>query len=572
MAKSKSRPQNHAGLRKQAEEFLNQNPEAVQKIPPREIQNLVEELQIHQIELEMQNEELRRAQLELEAARDKHSDLYDFAPVGYFTINAKGTILEVNLTGAAMLGVERRSLTGKTFTHFITKETQDAFYLHRNSLFETKARQTCELKIVKKDGTQFHARLESIGKQDLEGNFIQARSVIIDITERKSAEKEKETLEGRLRQAQRMEAITALAGGIAHQFNNDLYTITGNLELLEIDSPDDENILKYAEKMRGSAHHMAQLTTQLLAYARGGKYQVTTILLSDFVKDTLPLLQHTLKPSIKVETNLPDGILPVRADLTQMQMMLAAILTNSSEAIEDQGRIRINCRNEIIADMEAKGFSGLKSGHYVVLTIEDDGKGMDRETSKRVFEPFFTTRLLGRGLGMAAVYGIVKNHDGWIAVDSEPGQGTKVSIYLPVGGAHVKKAEKTKNKPLKGTGTILLIEDEETVMDVSRSMLTRLGYRVIEAKTGTEAVTLARSFNGDIDVAILDIILPDIGGKDVYPLLMEARPGLKVIVCSGYSIDGPAQEILDEGAQDFIQKPFSLESLSVKLKMILEDK
>ena len=252
--------------------------------------------------------------------------------------------------------------------------------------------------------------------------------------------------------------------------------------------------------------------------------------------------------------------------------MISAILANSSEAIEGKGRIRINCRNESITDMEAKGFSGLKTGPYVVLTIEDDGHGMDRETSKRIFEPFFTTRFHGRGLGMAAVYGIVKNHAGWIAVDSEPGQGTKVSIYLPAGGTHVKEAEKTETEPLKGTGTILLIEDDETVMDVCHTMLTRLGYRVLEAKTGKESVTIARSFDGDIDLAILDIILPDIGGKDLYPILMEACPGLKVIVCSGYSIDGPAREILDAGAQDFIQKPFSIERLSIKLKMILEDK
>ena len=200
MAKSKSRPQNHAGLRKQAEEFLNQNPEAVKKTPPRDILNLVEELQIHQIELEMQNEELRRTQLELEAARDKYSDLYDFAPVGYFTINAKGTILEANLTGAAMLGVERSFLIGKPFTHFIARDTQNGFHLHRNSLFETKGRQTCEVKIAAKDGAQIHVQLKSRSVQDDDGDIIRIRTAVTDINTRKLAEEALKTAHDQLEQ------------------------------------------------------------------------------------------------------------------------------------------------------------------------------------------------------------------------------------------------------------------------------------------------------------------------------------------------------------------------------------
>jgi two-component system cell cycle sensor histidine kinase/response regulator CckA len=323
--------------------------------------------------------------------------------------------------------------------------------------------------------------------------------------------------------------------------------------------------------MQRAAQRMTQLTGQLLAYARGGKYQPKNISVNDFVTDTLPLLQHTLKPSVYVETDLLHGVWKIRGDLIQMQMVLSAILANSSEAIEKRGRIRITCRNEIVTEEKTRAFPGLKPGAYVELKIEDNGKGMDEETRSRVFEPFFTTKFQGRGLGMAAAYGIVKNHNGWISIESQLDRGTIVHIYLPgILDADARKAKTPKIEPHKATGTILLIEDEEMVMDVSRALLARLGYLVLEAKTGGEAIHISRNFDGNIDLAILDILLPDMNGKAVYPILMETRPNLKVIVCSGYSLEGPAQEILDAGAQGFVQKPFSLATLSVKMQEVMQ--
>jgi len=400
--------------------------------------------------------------------------------------------------------------------------------------------------------------------EDGDGGLRQARIVASDITEQKE-------LENKLLQARKMETIGTIAGGIAHQFNNALCIITSRINLLKMDFPGDENLSSHAKEMKDSIFRMTQLTSQLLAYARGGKYHVKTVSLGDFVKATLPLVRPVVDSSIDVDLDLPLDMLNVKVDLDQMQMMLSAVLVNAFEAMEGQGRIRIACRNEIITEENDGNFPNLTPGNYACLMIADDGKGMSEETHIRVFEPFFTTKGEGRGLGLAAAYGIVKNHDGWISVDSELGKGTVVKIYLPAAEAPVKENAKSKPgaEPIRGQGTILVIEDEELVMKVTQGILERLGYRVLGGKTGQEAIDVVKTFDGNIDLAILDILLPDMTGEIIYPLLMEARPNLKVLVFSGYSQDGPAQKILDAGAEDFIQKPFEIVDLSEKLKKIL---
>ena len=402
-----------------------------------------------------------------------------------------------------------------------------------------------------------------------DGTYLGRRGSNRDVSKHKQ-------MEAQLQQASKMEAISTLAGGVAHEFNNALSSITGHTGLLEMEYSEDAKIMDYAKAMKQSAHRMARLTSQLLAYARGGKYNSQTISPSNFVEGALPIIRHILDPDIRVETYLPLDIMNVKVDRTQMQMVLSAIVANSNEAIDHPGCIRISTRNVDLDKEFMKDHPDLKPGQYVCLSIKDDGKGMDDETKDRIFEPFFTTHFIGRGLGMPAAYGIVKNHDGAITVDSEPGKGTVVRIYLPA----IEAKEEVKKKVVPGPkveiamgeGTILIIEDEEPLVDLFRKTLERFGYRVLVAETGKQAVDLAKSFDGRIDLALLDIKLPDMDGGRVYPLIMEARPDLKVIVCSGYSIHGPAQDILDAGAEGFIQKPFSIAPFAEKLKEVLEGK
>jgi signal transduction histidine kinase len=252
-----------------------------------------------------------------------------------------------------------------------------------------------------------------------------------EIAERKRAEAEKIKLTVQLQQIQKLEAIATLAGGIAHQFNNAISVIVGNIELLCFEKPEIEKNNTILDPIRHSANRMTQLTDQLLAYARGGKFQVEEISIGDFISSTLPLIQYNIKSTVGVKTDIPHDILRIKADLTQMQMVMSAIISNASEAIDCTGCIRITVRNIEITAENSKDFGGLKPGPYICLKIEDDGEGMDEETRKRVFEPFFSTKFTGRGLGMAAAYGIIKNHDGWISISSELGKGTTVFFYLP---------------------------------------------------------------------------------------------------------------------------------------------
>ena len=453
---------------------------------------------------------------------------------------------------------------------------------------ETNWKQSSEILVHgKRMGVLEVCYLEERPQND-EGPFLkEERDLINAITERLGniivrmrSREEKERLEAQLQQANKMEAIAILAGGIAHEFNNTLMGIMGNIELLKMNLSEDEGNDKYLERMKRSGHRMSGLTAQLLAYAEGGKYQPKDLKLDDFVIETLPILQHDLSPEVRVETHLPKDISYIKADNAQMQMVLSAILANSNEAIEDVGLIRIVAENKDIdegfikqhAGLTAGINLGLKPGPYVCLTVEDDGEGMDEETKDGIFEPFFTTKFQGRGMGMAAVHGIVRNHDGWISVDSELDKGTVVRIYLPATEIEVEKPRKAKVEVSTGSGTILMIEDEDVVIEVTQAMLEMLGYRVMVAKTGKDAIHIAETFDGQIDLALLDIKLPDIDGRNLYPLIMKARSDLKVVVFSGYSIDGPAREILDAGAQDFIQKPFSIATLSEKLKEVLEGK
>jgi signal transduction histidine kinase/ActR/RegA family two-component response regulator len=390
-----------------------------------------------------------------------------------------------------------------------------------------------------------------------------------DITESKNAEEA-------FRAASRMEATTTLAGGIAHDFNNLMVGVLGNAELLQARLANSPDVTRMLDTIAHSAQRAGELAQQMLAFARGGKYQPRLMNLNDVVADVLRLEERSIPPRIRIERTLDSALWTVEADPVQLSQVTMNLCINAVEAIEDTGRIAILTRNVVVDEGFARRHRGLKPGAYVCLLVEDTGKGMPAERVAHVFEPFYSTKAQGRGLGLAAAYGIVKNHEGYIAVSSEIGAGTTFTVYLPAVGvdpADVQKyaPQRTEDRtPARAReSTVLVVDDEPVVLDVTRQILENLGYRALCANNGREAVDIAESFDGDIHAVVLDMGMPVMGGAQAFPLLMKARPNLKVLISSGYELDPAAQAMLDAGAQAFIQKPFRAHVLAAHVRQAL---
>ena len=390
-----------------------------------------------------------------------------------------------------------------------------------------------------------------------------------NITRRKRAAEARQKLEAELQQVRKIEALSTLSGGIAHEFNNALMVVAGNIELLQMTQPDNQAVQKFATSTQEPIYRMSSLTQQLLAYAREGDVQLQRIDLSSLVKETLPEIQRKFDSGILIETQLEDELPVVQADSKQLPMILTAIVNNAAEATEGSGHIRIKTSSDYIDERSAVEHPGLTPGHYVCLTIEDDGNGMDAKTCERIFEPFFTTKFQGRGLGMAAVYGIIKNHRGYVYVESQPNQGTLVRILLPPADAVVEESFACGTNETPSACTVLVIDDDDKVLFTIRSLIEKLGHHVIGAATAHKAIEIVKNFEGRIDLALLDIKLPDMEGGALYPLIQQVRPNMKVIICSGYSLDSHVQDILASGAHGFLQKPFAFKTIQEKLKEVL---
>ncbi len=405
-----------------------------------------------------------------------------------------------------------------------------------------------------------------------EGEPLGRRASNRDVTTSVLAEQEKTALRKQLMETRKMESIAQLAGGIAHDFNNALAVVLGNIELLNMHLPNDETIQKFTSPIKKSTTRMTLLTTQLLAYARGGKYQPEKIMLDRFIEESISLIRHSINPVITLSLDTGCGTNKIEADSTQLQMVLSALIINSAEALGADSTIKVSTHRSEIDKSFIKAHPGAEAGLYLCLCVEDNGCGMDKETLEKIFQPFFTTKFQGRGLGLASAYGIIKNHNGYIIVDSKQGSGTKVQVFFPLLTEIIEDKPVTSSASKHENGTILLIEDEPFVMDIGLILIEQIGCRTLSAKNGEEALHIVKTFDGTIDLALLDMGLPDIPGEILYFHLKEFRPDLKVIVCSGYSVDnGPAQKVLDAGALDFIQKPYSLSTLSQVLSKHLNN-
>jgi len=533
-----------------------------------ELRHRIVELEALQMERGRSEDETRKRQEYLEAVLRE-------APDAIVTLDASHRILEWNPGAERIFGYTRYEAAGKNLDDLVTQpDVADEARAATRKVLSGENLFPFETIRYRRDGTPVNV-IAAGSSIEIEGELYGVVAVYTDITERKRVEEQQRKLEAQLLHAQRMEAIGTLAGGIAHNFNNLLMGIQGNVSLmLSNTDPTDPNH-KMLDNIEKSVRSGSELAKQLLGYARGGKYELKSTHLNRLVQETAETFSTTRK-EVKVQLKLAEDLVEITADQGQIEQVLLNLFINAADAMPEGGVLFLETMNVTHEDIDCNHCKP-KPGSYVSLTVRDTGLGMEKETMGHIFDPFFTTKGLGKGtgLGLASVYGILKAHDGYIDVSSEKGHGTAFHVYLPASGrVGIKRAGELPVTMLKGMETVLLVDDEDMVLEVGEQMLKRLGYNVLPAGSGREAIEIFSEAHGSLSapgLVILDMIMPGMGGSEVYDRLKKIDPEIKVLLSSGYSIAGKATEILEKGCNGFIQKPFNIKELSEKIRTILDN-
>ena len=515
----------------------------------------------------------RAADEALRKSEEKYRTILESIEEGYFETDLNGNLTFFSNPFCKILGYDRHQLIGTETRRYTTSETAEKMDRITEQLLETgRPEKVTSFDIIRPDGEKVMLELSfSLLKGQYE-DPIGFKGVLRDVSIRIKAEEEKHRLEAQLQQAQKMESIGTLAGGIAHDFNNILMGIQGNasLMLLKIDS-DHPNYEKI-KNIEAYVQNGTVLTKQLLGFARRGKYLVKATDLNEIIEKSSGLFARTRK-EIQVHANLDKSIWTVEVDRGQIEQVLLNLYVNAWQAMLDGGDLYLNTENVTLDRSYVKPYK-VEPGRYVKISVTDTGVGIDRETQKRIFEPFFTTKEMGRGtgLGLASVYGIVKSHGGYINVYSELDQGTTFTIYLPASGKEAIEDESITADIVKGTGTILLIDDEKMILAVGRELLEELGYTVLPALSGQEAIDIFQKDHNEIDMIIMDMVMPGLSGSETFDRLREIDSEVKILLSSGYSVDGQASDIMKRGCDGFIQKPFNMNQLAEKIIKIMPDR
>ncbi len=512
---------------------------------------LVLELQIHQVELEMQNEELRLTRAQLKASLGRSTELFELAPVGCVTISRQGLILSANLACSSLLELERSRLIGCHFRNLVLNKEGRAFGDFLVKVFESSSKQLCELPMSTGRGHPLFGRIEA----RVVGTGQACLAMVVDITERRR-------LEERLHQLEKMEAIGRLAGGIAHDINNMLGPILGYADMLA-DKEKDPNLRRYAEVISRAARHAATLTSQILGFARKGKYVVTSVDIHTAISEIIPLLEHGLDSRITIQQQL-NAVRPVViGDSTQISNVLLNLALNARDAMSEGGTL---CFATEIVEFAATSCmdrsTEMTPGTYVEIRVSDTGVGMDQTTAKRVFDPFFTTKPEGTGMGLASAYGTVRSHGGRISVKSEPGRGSTFTLLLPVSAnTEVTMSTFAGLYAKRGSARILVVDDEQDMRAVAGDMLTGLGYDVEISNNGFDALEIYEKAPRQFDLVLLDMVMPGLSGRETLIRLRKINPNVRVLLSSGYTSEGDFADI----ATPFVSKPYAVEELSWKI-------
>ncbi len=479
----------------------------------------------------------------------------------------------VNEPYAKNCGHSIEECIGKTDFELFPRELAESYIAGDREVISTGRKKQGEAPITTPDGIRWHLYYKT-PLYDEQGRVVGTTGIAQDITERKEAEEARAKLEAQLQQAQKMESVGRLAGGVAHDFNNLLTAIIGNAELGLMKSDPTHPLHAYLLEIRKAAERSADLTRQLLAFARKQTIAPKMLNLNETVASMLKMLQRLIGENIDLNWQPEKDLWPVKLDPSQIDQILANLCINAGDAISGVGKITIETGNSSFDENYCAHHAGFVPGEYVLLAVSDNGCGMDKETLAVIFEPFFTTKGFGKGtgLGLATVYGIIKQNNGFINVYSEPGQGTTFRIYLPryPGEAGQVRTEGVSKPLLRGNETILLVEDEPSILEITREMLEEQGYAVLAANRPDEAIRLAREHAGDIHLLITDVVMPEMNGRDLAKKMLSLNQHLKCLFMSGYTSNVIAHHgVLEEGVH-FTQKPFSMHGLATKVREVLD--
>ena len=512
---------------------------------------------------------LKSAEAAYRESEQRYQTIVESIEEGYFEVDLKGYLSFVNNPLCRIVGYSRDQLQFTHFRKYFPRAT--AHYLFRlfNRVYRSGIATTNQDFEAHRNGQRMILEISASLVSDREGLPTGFRGMLRDITHLRRAEEERQELEEQLHHAQRLEAIGTLAGGIAHDFNNILMGMQGNISLLLMRTPPANPLLEKVRNIERYIKDGAGLTRQLLDFARTKQRQTLVTDLNELIRKTAKMFGRT-KREITIHTSRLAASWPVKVNPGQIEQVLMNLFVNAWQAMPDGGRLTIETK-DCQLDMKSVHPFGLNPGRYVRVNVLDTGIGMTEAILPKIFNPFFTTKERGRGtgLGLSSAYGIVKNHRGFIKAASREGEGSEFTLFLPASASPVQSETKTMLEPLRGAGTIMVVDDERFIIEITSEWLRELGYQVIEAASGQEALAFYESRNEAIDLVILDVVMPGMDGGETFGRLQAIDPDVKVLLISGYGLEGKAAEIRGRGCRGFIQKPFTIIQLSEKIKSIL---
>ena len=506
--------------------------------------------------------ELKQTQQALMESQAEKKAILDGITTNMRFVNEDLEMLWVNKAGAASVNKSPEEMIGHRCYEFWGDQPNKPC----SGCPAIKALRTKETQQITRhtpDGKLWDLKAEPVS--DDKGDLVGIVEIAHDITD-------KSLLEAQFQAAQRMEAMGTLAGGIAHNFNNILMAIQGNASLVLLRKTSDHRDYERLKGIEQGVRSGAELTRQLLGFARGGKYEARPTNLNELIENQNRMFGRT-KKEITIRGKYEENLSTVEVDQGQIEQVLLNLYVNAWQAMPAGGDLYLQTENVTLDENYTKPFS-IEPGRYVKISVTDTGVGMDKKTRDRIFDPFFTTKEMGRGtgLGLASVYGIVRNHGGIINVASKKGKGATFTICLPASEKQVIEEKESVGEALKGTETVLLVDDEDMIIDVGEGILKELGYKVLIARSGKEAIDVYKANKDKIDMVILDMIMSGVGGGKAYDRMKKINRDIKILLSSGYNINGQAEEILERGCDGFIQKPFNMRQLSRKLREILDKK